>query len=515
MATHYEILGVPETATFEDIKDAYRRQAMKWHPDRNPNNKEEAEEKFKQIGYAYKILSVEGLRREYDQWLSGQRTQSEKDESRDRAEPKGMSGEEAEKQFYEQMLDVAFELARRGHSESTIAETLFSFNCPKGIAEAVASAAARNASAQKRSPENSPLGAIENVSWDMAMPYYTAVIGGVHADDRMSEDRYLTVTQIRRSRYILLISWSVALGTILWMLFFGRSSASFAQDLFVGAFIGALIGFLAAMISLMVLKDRKLWLRENTLRYYLIAFESYHNARPLPFKFNKMNTAAFFVTFFWMAYRRMPGYALLGALIAAIVCSILILIEIDSPGAGKSMNGVGIGLGVGIGAVANKLYFWSARARIRKAQYLPKEQALRRLRETGGTNEWSWGGFLLLFVAFLMPAGIYQSEIEDQRAAVSAQRKSEVAARQKAEADAREAAANVETEKQVSLVIADIEARYPQFNSRDQRYDPKLVEEALRRQKVYIDKGMAPADALRRGVSDMAQEATAARAQRR
>jgi len=53
---YYAILGVPRNATQEEIKRAYRRLALKYHPDRNPGNKE-AEEKFKEISEAYQVLS--------------------------------------------------------------------------------------------------------------------------------------------------------------------------------------------------------------------------------------------------------------------------------------------------------------------------------------------------------------------------------------------------------------------------------------------------------------------------
>lgn len=52
---YYKILQVDRTAKDDDLKKAYRKLAMKWHPDKNPNNKREAEAKFKQISEAYDV----------------------------------------------------------------------------------------------------------------------------------------------------------------------------------------------------------------------------------------------------------------------------------------------------------------------------------------------------------------------------------------------------------------------------------------------------------------------------
>ncbi|KAL7166239.1 hypothetical protein ACSBR2_037005 [Camellia fascicularis] len=65
---YYNILKVNRNATEDDLKKSYRRLAMKWHPDKNPNNKKEAEAKFKQISEAYEVLSDPQKRAIYDQY---------------------------------------------------------------------------------------------------------------------------------------------------------------------------------------------------------------------------------------------------------------------------------------------------------------------------------------------------------------------------------------------------------------------------------------------------------------
>ncbi|MFM7857836.1 MAG: DnaJ domain-containing protein, partial [Flammeovirgaceae bacterium] len=64
---YYEILGVNKTATAEEIKKAYRKVAIQFHPDKNPGNKE-AEEKFKEAAEAYEVLSDETKRAQYDRF---------------------------------------------------------------------------------------------------------------------------------------------------------------------------------------------------------------------------------------------------------------------------------------------------------------------------------------------------------------------------------------------------------------------------------------------------------------
>lgn len=64
---YYQALGVSEGATFDEIKKVYRKLAVQYHPDKNPKNPKEAEQKFKEISEAYYVLSDDKRRAQYDQ----------------------------------------------------------------------------------------------------------------------------------------------------------------------------------------------------------------------------------------------------------------------------------------------------------------------------------------------------------------------------------------------------------------------------------------------------------------
>ncbi len=69
---YYEVLGIDKNASEDEIKKAYRRMAKKWHPDANQDNKKEAEEKFKEVGEAYEVLSDPKKKKMYDTYGSAE-----------------------------------------------------------------------------------------------------------------------------------------------------------------------------------------------------------------------------------------------------------------------------------------------------------------------------------------------------------------------------------------------------------------------------------------------------------
>lgn len=66
MVNYYKVLGVPPNASSSDIKKAYHQLALRVHPDKNPEDKEAAAEKFKQVAEAYEVLSDAKKRSDYD-----------------------------------------------------------------------------------------------------------------------------------------------------------------------------------------------------------------------------------------------------------------------------------------------------------------------------------------------------------------------------------------------------------------------------------------------------------------
>lgn len=106
MVNYYDVLEVKKTATTDDIRKAYKKLALRWHPDKNPNNLDEANRKFKEICQAYEILSDDKKRRNYDAQLT--RTTSNTTYPRRSSRTSQKQNSKTPSTFFETSFDTPF-----------------------------------------------------------------------------------------------------------------------------------------------------------------------------------------------------------------------------------------------------------------------------------------------------------------------------------------------------------------------------------------------------------------------
>ncbi|WP_321920936.1 J domain-containing protein [Burkholderia sp. BCC1998] len=132
MTTMYELLGVCENATDEEIKRGYRKAAMKAHPDRNVGCEADAHARFQEIKEAYAILSDPKLRRVYDTVYAEEMLRH----ARLREEEERLKAErEAE---YARFVALAMRFAEQGHNRDVVFGVLLGRDCDVQLAERIA-----------------------------------------------------------------------------------------------------------------------------------------------------------------------------------------------------------------------------------------------------------------------------------------------------------------------------------------------------------------------------------------
>ncbi|MCY1235201.1 Chaperone protein DnaJ [compost metagenome] len=140
MTTLYATLGVQADATLDEIKLAYRRAAMKWHPDRNLGREAEAHAAFQEIRDAYAILSDAGQRQIYDEvferemrrWQAEQEAQEEQERAAQR------EVQRAAQEQYEKMVTIAMRFADDGHNRDVLFGVLLGRDCEAELAARIA-----------------------------------------------------------------------------------------------------------------------------------------------------------------------------------------------------------------------------------------------------------------------------------------------------------------------------------------------------------------------------------------
>ncbi|CAG2155923.1 J domain-containing protein [Cupriavidus numazuensis] len=138
--TLYATLGVESDATLDEIKRAYRRAAMKWHPDRNPGREAEAHLAFQEIRDAYAILSDETQRRVYDdvfeqemhRWQAEHAAQEEQEQAAQR------EAQRVAQEHYEKMVVIAMRFADAGHNRDVLFGVLLGRDCEAELAGRIA-----------------------------------------------------------------------------------------------------------------------------------------------------------------------------------------------------------------------------------------------------------------------------------------------------------------------------------------------------------------------------------------
>ncbi|WP_134134175.1 J domain-containing protein [Paraburkholderia sp. BL6665CI2N2] len=131
MATLYDTLGVPTHATDEEIKRAYRKAAMKWHPDRNSGAEDVARATFQEIKDAYAILSDAAQRKVYDAVYAEQMRGWEAQHARQRkaqAEREAAT-RAADEAAYTEMVSLAMRFADEGHNRDVLFGVLLGRRC--------------------------------------------------------------------------------------------------------------------------------------------------------------------------------------------------------------------------------------------------------------------------------------------------------------------------------------------------------------------------------------------------
>jgi curved DNA-binding protein CbpA len=160
MATLYDKLGVHPDATEEEIKRAYRKAAMRWHPDRNAGAEETARAAFQDIKDAYGILSDPAQRRVYDEVFAAQ--MREWAAQRQRMERERAEREEAarvaEQAAYARMVALAMRFADEGYNRDVVFGVLLGHQCDASLAGQIAdSALALHASRQAERAPDAPV----------------------------------------------------------------------------------------------------------------------------------------------------------------------------------------------------------------------------------------------------------------------------------------------------------------------------------------------------------------------
>jgi curved DNA-binding protein CbpA len=160
MTTLYDTLSVPENATAEEIKRAYRKAVMRWHPDRNAGQEHVARAAFLDIRNAYAILSDPAQRQVYDSVFAEEMRRQEAERRREEQEQaeREAAVRAAQEAEYAARVALAMRFATQGYNRDVVRGVLLAHDCGDDLAcriadSALALHASRQAEAASAEPE--------------------------------------------------------------------------------------------------------------------------------------------------------------------------------------------------------------------------------------------------------------------------------------------------------------------------------------------------------------------------
>ncbi|CAB3710325.1 J domain-containing protein [Paraburkholderia rhynchosiae] len=166
MATLYDMLGVPMHATEDEIKRAYRKAAMKWHPDRNAGAEAVARATFQEIKDAYAILSDPAQRKVYDAVYAAQMRDWEAQRTRHQQAQaeREAAARAADEAAYAQMVSLAMRFADDGHNRDVLFGVLLGRQCEASRAARIADSVAALQASRREAAANAAASPAADVS---------------------------------------------------------------------------------------------------------------------------------------------------------------------------------------------------------------------------------------------------------------------------------------------------------------------------------------------------------------